>query len=87
VLVSGSASGSHTFTFSTRSGGPVSLAIFDAAGRRVAAVRQPYAAPGTHSIEWSGRVPGNRRALSGIYFARVQTEEGVRLAKVVHIVP
>jgi hypothetical protein len=87
VRVGGSASGSHTFTFTTRSGGTVSLAVFDAAGRRVAAVRRPYAAPGTHSIEWSGQVSGNRRAPSGIYFARVQTEEGVRLAKVVHIAP
>ncbi|HYJ33727.1 MAG TPA: hypothetical protein VE326_10955 [Candidatus Binatia bacterium] len=87
LRVHSSVAGAHSFTFSTRSGGPVSLEVFDAAGRSVATARQPYASPGSHSIEWTGLLPGSRRAPSGIYFARLQTGDGVQLAKVAHFAP
>jgi hypothetical protein len=81
------ANGSHSVTFTTKREGTVSLAIFDAAGRRVAFVTQVSAASGSHILAWDGRSAGGKRAPSGIYFARLSTADGERLGKVVHIAP
>lgn len=86
LRVGASTAGGHRFTFATKAGGPVLLAVFDAAGRRVAVAREAYAAPGAHSIEWNGRAASGR-APAGIYFARVQTSDGVELTKLIHLVP
>src|SRR4029077_20903566 len=68
--------GSHSVTFTTRRDGPVSLSIFDAAGRRIAFVALPYISAGTHTLTWDGHNARGRPAPSGLYFARLTTAEG-----------
>jgi photosystem II stability/assembly factor-like uncharacterized protein len=54
----------------------VSLEIYDLAGRRIRAIESRHRAPGHHEVTWDGTTDGNRRAASGIYFARLQTDYG-----------
>jgi hypothetical protein len=82
-----SRSGSHSATFTTKRGGPVSLAIFDAAGRPVALVTRAYAPAGRTTLTWNGLATDGRRAPTGLYFARVSTPDGERTGKVVHLAP
>jgi len=82
-----SGSGTHRFTFSTKRDGPISLTMFDVAGRRVALVNGGYAATGSHTLIWNGLSTNGRRAPSGLYFARVSTPEGQESGKVVHLAP
>jgi hypothetical protein len=79
--------GGHSVTFTTRRDGPVSLSIFDAAGRRIALVTRPYAAAGTHTLTWDGRSAAGRPVPTGLYFARVATSEGASTGKLVHLAP
>jgi hypothetical protein len=79
--------GGHSVTFTIQRDGPVSLAIFDAAGRRVALVAKPYASAGTHTLTWDGRSSAGRPVPTGLYFARVATPEGTRTGKLVHLAP
>jgi hypothetical protein len=51
----------------------VSLEIFDAAGRRVAACVEGLIQPaGEHRVAWDGSGARGARAASGIYFARLE---------------
>jgi probable HAF family extracellular repeat protein len=56
--------------------GNVRLEIFDAAGRRVAALLDQRLEPGRHSVAWNGRADGGAAIGSGIYFARLTTLDG-----------
>jgi flagellar hook assembly protein FlgD len=50
----------------------VSLAIYDAQGRRVRTLLPTGSmVPGSHSIEWDGRDEAGVRAASGVYFAQL----------------
>ena len=79
--------GGHSVTFTTKRDGPVSLAIFDAAGRRIALITRPYTAAGTHTLVWNGTSSTGRAVPSGLYFARLATAEGQSTGKVVHLAP
>jgi hypothetical protein len=81
------AGGAHAVTFTTKRDGPVSLAIFDAAGRRIALVTRAYAPAGTHTMVWNGTSSTGRAVPSGLYFARLATAEGQSTGKVVHLAP
>jgi hypothetical protein len=51
----------------------VSLSVFDLQGRRVATLVEGTMTAGTHEVQFeAGNLP------SGIYLARLQTEQGVR---------
>jgi hypothetical protein len=82
-----SGAGGHSVTFTTRRDGPVSLAIFDAAGRRIALVTRAYASAGTHTLAWDGRSASGRPVPTGLYFARVSTADGAGTSKLVHLGP
>ena len=79
--------GGHSVTFTTRRDGPVSLSIFDAAGRRIAFVARPYISAGTHTLTWDGHNARGRPAPSGLYVARLTTAEGSLSTKLVHLAP
>ena len=57
-------------------GGHVTLEIFDAAGRRVAALLDRRVAPGIHRVAWDGTDARGRRVPSGVYFCRLRTPAG-----------
>jgi bacillolysin len=62
--------------------GYVSLAIFDALGRRVTELLNKYQPAGKYSVVWSGTSGDGRPVSSGVYFARLSVvgESGKPLA-------
>jgi flagellar hook assembly protein FlgD len=50
----------------------VSLAIFDASGRRIVDIARGSWAAGSHPIPWDGRDRSGREVSSGLYFARLE---------------
>jgi len=67
--------------FRTTRMGPVTLELFDVAGRRVARTHQEAVAPGEHS--WNAAQGRSLRA--GVYFSRLKTVEGTLLGKIVMV--
>lgn len=59
------------------------LAVFDLAGRRVALVAEGAFDGGRHETIWRGRDGAGRAMASGVYFVRLETEEGCRVRKLV----
>lgn len=53
--------------------GPVVLAVYDAAGRRVALLADGHLEAGEHTFRWLGRDEAGREAGSGVYFSRLET--------------
>ena len=80
-------SSSTTITYripDTKPGGmQVSLAIFDAKGRRVTTLVHGVETPGFHTLGWDGTDDAGRRVAGGVYFYRLQTEAGSRTRKLV----
>ena len=71
--------------FRTGVDGPVTLRVFDTAGREVA---RPFAGElptGEHEVAWEGRSANGARLPAGIYFYRVETAQGGAAGKVVLI--
>ncbi len=64
-------------------GRPVSLEIFDVAGRRVAALVNEVQVPGTYGVSWDGRDAAGRRLSPGIYVYRLSVGDDVRSKKLV----
>jgi hypothetical protein len=67
--------GKTAITFRT-AGGQGSLRVYDASGRQVRMLWQGSAVPGTHRMYWDGRDERSAPVRSGIYFYRLETEEG-----------
>jgi uncharacterized membrane protein len=63
----------------------VDLAIFDAAGRRVASLLQGNVPAGPHSVTWDGRDSGGSMAAAGLYFARAVTPHGSASQRLVRV--
>lgn len=57
--------------FHLAAGGPVTVAIFDLAGRRVRTLVQASLEAGPHVVPWTGRHDDGRSAASGVYLVRV----------------
>ncbi len=58
-----------------------SLAILDVRGARVAELRRGVLDAGSHVVPWDGRTPAGAAVPSGVYFARLETSEGISVAK------
>jgi hypothetical protein len=66
--------------------GPVDVAVFDVAGRRVATLlRETNAAAGVHLLAWNGAEAGGGRAGGGVYFVRVVGARGDTSRKVLFL--
>jgi hypothetical protein len=61
-----------TIRFSVAEQSPVSLKIYDIAGRRVATLVQESLPPGQHSAVWRGRSDSGRPLASGLYLYRLE---------------
>jgi hypothetical protein len=57
--------------FDLASAGEARLDVFDAAGRRVAALVHSDLQPGRYSVRWDGRTDGGEPLGAGLYFARL----------------
>lgn len=76
------ARGSASMAFTTRTGGPVRVQIFDARGALVRTLEDRSAPPGAHALTWDGRGQGGAPASSGVYWMRLITPEGSAVRKV-----
>ncbi len=66
-------------------GGTAGVRIVEVSGRIVRDLIEGEVNPGTHSIEWDGRDASGRAVAPGVYFARVETAEGLEAARIVRI--
>ena len=68
-----SASGGARLRFALSVRAPVSLALYDVAGRRVRALlSSTMMEPGDHEIEWDGRADGGAQVAKGVYFYTIE---------------
>jgi hypothetical protein len=75
-----------TLRFAVDAGaGEIPVAIFDAAGRRVRALRTSPGAPGTFEARWDGRDEAGQECGSGLYFARVGAGAGARTFRLLRV--
>jgi len=75
--------GAATLSFSLARAGEVSLAIYNASGRRVRALLSGPRGPGTYAARWDGRDEKGIEVPSGIYFYKLFTLDRNEVGKVV----
>ncbi|MCK4546728.1 MAG: T9SS type A sorting domain-containing protein [Candidatus Eisenbacteria sp.] len=73
------------FPVTVADGGPASLTIFGVEGRQVRDVFAARLTAGIHSIEWDGRDNNGVRVASGIYYARFEAMDQMKVRKLVVI--
>ena len=73
---------STTFAFDLPRAGQVSLAIYDATGRRVAVLADGERSAGRYQLRWLARGQDGAALPAGLYFARFSTPGLVRVARV-----
>lgn len=71
--------------FSLARSAPLTLEVFDAAGRRRFVRREEWLAAGTHVVRWNGRERDGRLAPPGVYFVRLSTPAGAAVRRVVRL--
>jgi hypothetical protein len=76
---------STVLRFQLAAEGPVSLQVFDVAGRLVTTLADGTFPAGIHEVPWTGRDDGGRRVQSGVYFYRLQTPGYAKTYKMVRI--
>jgi hypothetical protein len=74
-----------SFDYAVPRGGRASLRIYDTAGRLVRVLLDESVVEGRHRVEWDGRGASGERVASGIYFARLETEQGSTGMQKVHL--
>ncbi len=60
-----------TVRFAVPDAGPVNLAVYDVAGRKVAELMNRPLPAGSHAVEWDGRDRDGSRVASGVYLVRL----------------
>lgn len=63
--------------------GRVSVEIVDATGRRVRSLVQGFVPAGRFSLVWDGADDAGAQLASGVYFTRIQTDDGQEAGRVV----
>ena len=69
--------------YSVRERGYVSVAVYDAAGRRVKVIDEGVKEAGRHEVYWDGRDESGRRVSSGTYFIRLKVGRNVYFSKAI----
>ncbi len=72
-----------TLRVSLPGGARGSLAVYDAAGRRVRTLERGALPPGTRTVAWDGRDEAGHACGAGIYFARLAAGPDTRAARIV----
>ena len=67
--------------FTASGAGPVSLSIYDLAGRRVRELLAEEWQPGENPVEWDGRDSAGRRCGGGVYFAALRHAGDLQVAR------
>ena len=71
------------FAFDLPSEAPVSLAVYDAGGRRVTTLADGRWPAGRHQVRWSARGADGGTLPAGLYFARFTTPGLTRVSRLV----
>ncbi len=79
------ASGPSRLAFTLPASGNVDLSVFDASGRRIAALVSGWTPAGQHSITWDGRAADGTPVAGGLYWARLASPQGNVTQRVVRI--
>ncbi len=78
-VAGGAERGGTTLSFELRAGQRASLRIYDVAGRLVRTVAEGSFAYGVTERVWDGLDDTGEKAASGIYFARLETDQGAEV--------
>jgi flagellar hook assembly protein FlgD len=79
-------SASTTISFRLDEPAPVTLAVYDVAGRRVRTLaRHDWSPAGAARVDWDGRRDDGRPVPPGVYFARLEAGSAARVDKVVKV--
>ena len=70
-------------SFTTGTSGPISLIVYDVAGRRIRSLVDETRPAGQYEVEWNGLNDSGQRVSSGIYFYRLDASEGTLVRKMV----
>jgi flagellar hook assembly protein FlgD len=73
------------FGFDLPHGAPVSLEIFDLAGRRVATLASGERGAGRYQLRWTGMNESGGRVQAGLYFVRFATPGLQRVERIVRL--
>jgi FlgD Ig-like domain len=77
--------GTYAFALNVPAKGTVTLAVYDATGRRVANLLSQTLEAGSREVVWDGESDTGGRIGQGVYFARLTAPDGVRSVKFVHM--
>lgn len=72
-----------TVSFAVGEPGRVRLTIHDVTGRRVRTLADGWSAAGPRTVSWDGRDSSGRVLASGVYFARLESDNAVRTRRLV----
>jgi hypothetical protein len=72
---------STSIRFELARAGRAAVSVYDARGRRVRRLWNGERPAGSQSVSWDGRDDAGRAVASGLYWARLETAEGTRSAK------
>jgi hypothetical protein len=74
---------STTFYYSINQPGNVRLIIFDMLGNKITELINEYKSTGKYKIKWEAKESNGNSIPSGIYFARLQTEQNHKTIKII----
>lgn len=63
--------------------GPVRISVFDVSGREIARLLDRTLPAGGGEVTWNGKTSSGKTAPSGVYFYRLQTEQGERIKRLI----
>jgi subtilisin family serine protease len=72
-----------TLSFSLGQPAPVRVRLYDTGGRLVRELVRAWLPAGRHTALWDGRASNGRPAISGIYFASLETPDGRAVRKLI----
>jgi predicted outer membrane repeat protein len=72
-----------TIYYGVAKSGPITLTIYDLAGRKVKTLVSEYVTVGDHEARWDGRDEGGKRVASGVYLYRLNTDQLVETKRMV----
>ncbi len=61
----------------------IDLSIYNVNGERVATLLHDFRLAGTHAVQWNAQNQAGNKVASGIYFVRLQTNDFVKIHKIV----
>jgi len=77
------AGGMMTLRYVLPGAGRVSLELFDVQGRRLATLASGVEEAGEHQVRWNGTLEGGASAKAGVYLARLRSDFGARVVRIV----